>query len=423
VVTVQDDIGRRFEVRERLGNSGKGCQTGPRKPTELPLPGFAHVDQKRRSTAALQSRELGRGNSPRHHGPEVAGRRVERWGGCVMGSGWSGALIGRKHLAPSSCLALGIYAPVHLSDTRADTYTSFPLLECLLLLVAQAREGKLVVGGRHVESLSQFDGRCDNETRSLALHQTLAAHSGKDERHGFTRRADQFAEQAIACRAEYDPAVFPGECIVAGQSDQRRDETLLYTERRQLTQSVEECGPFCHQLVEEPQRMLWLFSHKCAESGRAEKECFACVVGARVCRVPRSRGETFGTEALTRRSNPRDESAASPNAASENDAAARDDEDPVGGGTALIDRESCGPRRSGRVGREPLALRLRQPREPYCHCVHHNHPHIAQRGDEVAMSGPLATDSDWFSVGQQHGPHGYRTARSPARARARIGRA
>ncbi len=74
------------------------------------------------------------------------------------------------------------------------------LLERRFSAVGHGREGELVVECARLEALRQSGGRGDDEIRPLSLDQAFAGQAAEHERHGFTGRADELAEQPITRR-------------------------------------------------------------------------------------------------------------------------------------------------------------------------------------------------------------------------------
>src|SRR5579884_2290220 len=180
------------------------------------------------------------------------------------------------------------------------------LLERLFRPFGNRREGKLVVERPALESFGELRRRRDDERRAFALDQSLAGQPAEHERDRFARRADELAQQAVALRAENDPAVFAREGVVARHANERGDESLLDAESRELAQLVEQRGALRHQLIDEDERVLRLLADEGAEAGGAEKERLAFFIRARVGDVARVLREPLGAEGLAGRCDPGD---------------------------------------------------------------------------------------------------------------------
>src|SRR3954466_9068134 len=102
--------------------------------------------------------------------------------------------------------------------------------------------------------------------------------------------------------------------------------------------------------------MLRLLAEQRAKTDRAEKQRFALFVGLGVCRVTRVLGQPFGTESLARAGDPWHKATTRPYATAQDAPSTRHDEDAVGRGAALIDRESGRPGRTRCVRHQSLAL-------------------------------------------------------------------
>ena len=135
----------------------------------------------------------------------------------------------------------------------------------------------------------------------------------------------------------------------ARELDERRDQSLLDAEGRELAQLFEKCRALLDHLPDENERLLRLLADEFSESGTAEVERVRFFVGAGVGRVARVGAESFPTEGLALARQRGDERSSGLHPTSENDSPAQDDEHSVRVGATLIDDESGRPGRLGGV--------------------------------------------------------------------------
>src|SRR4029078_2085047 len=131
-------------------------------------------------------------------------------------------------------------------------------------------------------------------------------------------------------------------------------EPLLDAQRGQLTKLVEEQRPLRHELVDQGQTMLRLLPDERSKSRGAAKQGLALFVGAGVGRVSTARRKSFGTKRFPGRCDPRNEPAARPNSAPEDDSSPRDDDHPIRAAGSLINRKTRWPGRASGIRSQTL---------------------------------------------------------------------
>ena len=136
--------------------------------------------------------------------------------------------------------------------------------------------------------------------------------------------------------SKFDATIRMQEAVVSSHALECRDESLFDTQRRELTQLLEQRRTLCHDLSNEGNGMRGLFAHERAILRGTEEQRLRLLVSTRVRRVYGVRRETFGTKSFTARGYPRNEAPTCAHSTAQDHAAANDDEHSVGSRTAFV---------------------------------------------------------------------------------------
>ena len=225
--------------------------------------------------------------------------------------------------------------------------------------------------GLAFETLLECGWRRDDVTNAVARDETFAGESAEHQRDRLTGRADHLAEQPILTGPENDLSGVTGVGSRPRHPEQGEDQPLLHAERRELAHSVEQGRTLPHDLPEQGERLLRLFTNVRTEGGTAQMERLGLSIGSSVGGVASIAGEPLGAERLAAPGHRRHEAAAGLHAVAKHDAAPQDDKDAIGPARALVHHESRGPGRARSVRGDGRAIRLRQFLDVVAQSIHY----------------------------------------------------
>src|SRR5206468_3247015 len=143
--------------------------------------------------------------------------------------------------------------------------------------------------------------RLDEESHAPALRDSRRDESTQCQGNRLPRCTNHLAKKTMMIVLELQSTIWCGEGVVAAQVRERRHQSLINIQRRQLVKFLQQIGAFGHYLRQQWNRLGRTFSHERPELCSAQKHCFGFFGGARIGDVRASGCQTFAAECLPHR--------------------------------------------------------------------------------------------------------------------------